>query len=378
MIADFVARRGGGLLALGGRRAFAEGGYAGTPLADVLPVILDGGSAAEGPGFFAEVRVEPTPFGRAHPVTRLPGVGTGAAPSSSPAPPDSPGPQGGGRSGGRGRGDDDAERWSALPPLSIVNPLTRAKPGGTVLLTGRAQDGPDAYVVLAHQRYGRGRSVAFPVQDSWLWQMHAEMPLEDLTHETFWQQLLRWLVSEAPDPVTVTTSADRVEPAASVTVSAEITDSAYIGVNGAEVVATIVSPAGEEIEIPMEWTVERDGEYRAAFTPTEEGVLEIRVTARRAGATLGEGITHMEVGDVGAEYRNAGMREPLLRRIAEETGGRFYTPETVGTLPEDVSFTESGATVREERSLWDMPVLFLALLGLVAAEWGYRRRRGLA
>ena len=36
MIAEFVERRGGGLLALGGRRAFSEGAYAETPVADAL------------------------------------------------------------------------------------------------------------------------------------------------------------------------------------------------------------------------------------------------------------------------------------------------------------------------------------------------------
>ena len=41
MIGEFVERRGGGLLMLGGPRAFAEGGYAGTPVADALPVILE-------------------------------------------------------------------------------------------------------------------------------------------------------------------------------------------------------------------------------------------------------------------------------------------------------------------------------------------------
>ena len=40
MIAEFVDVRGGGLLLLGGHRAFAEGGYAGTPVADVMPVML--------------------------------------------------------------------------------------------------------------------------------------------------------------------------------------------------------------------------------------------------------------------------------------------------------------------------------------------------
>ena len=41
MIAEFVDRRGGGLLMLGGPRAFAEGGWTGTAVADVLPVVLD-------------------------------------------------------------------------------------------------------------------------------------------------------------------------------------------------------------------------------------------------------------------------------------------------------------------------------------------------
>jgi hypothetical protein len=34
--------------------------------------------------------------------------------------------------------------------------------------------------------------------------------------------------------------------------------------------------------------------------------------------------------------------------------------------------------VIEERDLWDMPILLMLLLGLIAAEWGYRRVRGLA
>ena len=41
MLADFVSVRGGGLLQLGGRHAFSEGGYAGTPLAEVMPLTVE-------------------------------------------------------------------------------------------------------------------------------------------------------------------------------------------------------------------------------------------------------------------------------------------------------------------------------------------------
>lgn len=79
-----------------------------------------------------------------------------------------------------------------------------------------------------------------------------------------------------------------------------------------------------------------------------------------------------------AEYFDAAMRAPLLKRVAEETGGRFFTPPTAASLPEAISYSGRGVTVVEERELWDMPVLFLALVSLVFAEWGYRRMKGLA
>jgi hypothetical protein len=71
------------------------------------------------------------------------------------------------------------------------------------------------------------------------------------------------------------------------------------------------------------------------------------------------------------------MRAPLLKRIAEETGGRFYTMATVDRLPEEIRYAGQGITQVEQKDLWDMPIVFLLIIGFVGAEWGYRRRRGL-
>jgi uncharacterized membrane protein len=345
MLADFVSVRGGGLLALGGRLALAEGGWAETPLADVLPVVL--ARPADSTPFFTEVDVALTPAGRAHPVMQL-----DAEPSRS------------------------AARWDSLPPLSLINPVRESKPGASVLLTGRGTGGE--YVVLSTQRYGRGRAVAFPVQDSWIWQMHADIPLEDETHETVWRQLLRFLVSDVPEPVAADVSTDRIEPGRPVVISAEVSDSGYVRLNGADVRATVVDPAGAEHEVPLRWTVRRDGEYQGTYVPAAPGLHEIRVTATQGEALLGSATAYVEAGDVGAEFFGAALQEAALRRITDETGGRYYTPATMRALPEDVSFTESGATVIEHRDLWDMPILLVALLGLLSAEWTWRRRRGLA
>jgi hypothetical protein len=82
--------------------------------------------------------------------------------------------------------------------------------------------------------------------------------------------------------------------------------------------------------------------------------------------------------DLNAEYVDAEMRAQLLQRIARETGGRFYTPATVSTLAEDVAMSKRGVTVANEMDLWDMPVNLLLLVGLLSAECGYRKLRGLA
>ena len=82
-------------------------------------------------------------------------------------------------------------------------------------------------------------------------------------------------------------------------------------------------------------------------------------------------------GEVQREFFGAAQRAPLLRRIAEETGGRYYSLETVAALPRDIVYTERGITTTEQLDLWDMPALFILMVLLMGAEWGYRRVRGL-
>jgi uncharacterized membrane protein len=347
MIADFVSHRGGGLLMLGGRHAFAEGGYARTPIADALPVVLE--APGEPTRFFADVKVGLTPYGRTHGVTQL--------------------------------ADDEvtsAQKWQDLPVLSVVNPVARAKPGAATLLDGVGDDLDSPQVVLAHQRYGRGTALAFTVQDSWQWQMHAEIPVEDRSHENFWQQLLRWLVSDVRGAVRVTTPHDRISPGRSIRLRAEVADDTYIEVNNAHVTATVKNPLGEEHELPLEWVVERDGEYTGRLDTTQAGFYEVRVDASRGEEMLGSATTWLEASPLDDEYFDAERGTALLKRIAEETGGRYYTPENAHGLAEDLSYAQGGATVSERKELWDMPVVFLLALALISTEWGYRKWRRLA
>jgi uncharacterized membrane protein len=349
MIAEFVERRGGGLVMLGGARSFGEGGYGGTPVADALPLLIDPKTRASDPAPLMRLKIAPTRAGQAHAVTQI-------ADSESAS----------------------SARWGELPQVTAVNAPLPAKPGATVLLNGTDERGR-TQAVLSSQRYGRGKGIALTAQDTWLWQMHASIPLEDQTHEHYWRQLMRWLVDGVPDVVDVRTTSDRIEPGDVVTVEAAVVDRRFVEVNDATVVATVARPGGTTMTVPLQWTGERDGQYRGTFVSTEAGAYEINVDATRAGGqAVGTGVAYVRAAASEAEYFDPTMHAAPLRRIAEETGGKFYTPDTAKGIAEDVRYAGRGVTSVEERELWNMPIILIALMGIVCAEWGYRRMVGLA
>ncbi len=356
MLADFVSVRGGGILFLGGRRAFGEGGYAGTPLADIFPTFVDGDAVADSLTQFHELTVRVTQAGTTHPVTQH------AAPSRRTA--------------------NAKQDTTAIQRVHVtsVNHTTRLKPGAVALLEGA--DGSYKQPVLAYQRYGKGLAVAMPIQDSWLWYMDANVPVDDATYRTLWRQLLRWITSETPPQLRVSASVDRVRAGGSVTIRAELADSGFAARNDARLVAHVRAPSGATRDVPLEWVVDRDGEYQAAFSSDEMGLHTIRVTAAAPqGSTAAPGLedsAYVEVADLDAEFFGSEMRRPLLRRIADETGGKFYTPANMRSLPEDIALSKRGVTVINQLDLWDMPVILLLLVTLLSVEWAYRRRRGLA
>jgi uncharacterized membrane protein len=166
MIADFVGVRGGGLLVLGGEQSLGEGGWAGTPLSDVLPIIIgSGGRAPQSTRARDELFVRPTIEGLNHPAVHI--------------------------------ADNEADAlslWQQLPPVAARNAVD-PKPGATTLLDATDKSG-GSHVVLAIENQGRGKTAVFTVEDSWRWVMLAK--IDSPVHERFWRSLLAWLVDGVP------------------------------------------------------------------------------------------------------------------------------------------------------------------------------------
>ena len=341
-IKEFVNRRGGKLLMLGGRRGLGDGGWGASKVADVLPVRLPEGSTET---FTRErAQVEPTTQGRDSLICRL--------------------------------HDDPAEnlrQWRDLPPVADYQRLGDLKPGAVPLLNLVAAERSMPFLVL--QNYGRGKSMVLASGGTWLWKMR--LPHDDSRHHTFWRQLLRSLVAGTPGPVSLTTDRTLYADNSQVKLRAEVRTKAHRPTNSATVTATLTPELGDPLSLELHPSPDEEGIYEAELTVASPGSYRVEATAHLGDTTLGSDTRHFRREDGVAENFRPEQNRELLEKLAEQTGGRYWTLDEVSGLPDEIRFSQAGITSREIMDLWDMPVLFILLLSLRAAEWLLRRRWGL-
>jgi uncharacterized membrane protein len=340
LLREFVDRRGGGVLFLGGRFALEDGGWGGSSVADLLPTVLPNSRN----NFHRDpATVELTPAGSDSSITRL---------MDDPA--------------------KNFDRWKKLAYLMDYQEPGTPKPGATVL--AQMNVGARKLPLLVTQNYGRGRTALMATSGTWRWQM--AQPLGDPAHDLFWQQLLRWLVLESPGQVSVTAPTQTLMDDGHIQLSASVRDKEYQPAPDAKVTAHVIGPNGLSVMLDMAPAPDDPGTFNAAWTAEKPGSYLAEVTAQRRTDNLGAGTFPFERIDGVAENFHTTQNRDLLQKLASETGGRYWKPDELARLPDEISYSDAGISVRDIKELWNMPVVFLWLLLLMAAEWLLRRKWG--
>ena len=344
-VVDFVSTRGGGFMMMGGRNSFAAGRYENSPLADILPVQMSSGDRTP---IIGRLKLGITDYGRTHPLMRL----------SSDA-------------------SANVKQWNDLPPLNDFNKTLEAKVGAVVLARGQSdQKSSGDPILLAFQRYGRGRTMALASSSTWRWQM--QMDHQDQTYETFWKQVLRWLVSTSPDPVMITSDKDTYLPGEAIRLSADVANKSFERMNSAKVVAKVTNPDGVTESLALDWSGSAEGTYQAELNGTTPGIYKVEVDATQGSESLGTNRSAFQVEDRPVEFYNASLDSRLLQSVASSTDGHYYPLSKMGDVPEDAQYVEGQSSLTEQKELWDVPFLFMLLCMTLGGEWFWRKRKGLA
>ena len=356
LIREFVDRRGGGLLMLGGQFALGDGDWNASKLTDLLPTALplQAGTfhrEADPRNGTAHTTAELAPAGMDSVMTRL--VDDPAA---------------------------NAAKWKKLPYLMDYEDPGMAKPGATVLANMITPEGRKLPLLIT-ESFGRGRTAILATGGIWRWQMSS--PLGDTAHNLFWQQLLRWLVSDTPGHVAASVPSQMLLDNGAVTITAQVGDDQYNPARDAKVEAHILGPGGVSALVEMSPVPDSPGQFQAAWRAPKAGAYLTEVTAQRndpkTGGVkeLGRDVLTFQRMDGVAENFHIEQNRELLERLAAQTGGQYWTPADLTKLPAAIPFSEAGVTVRETKDLWNLPLVFLFLLLLRFSEWWLRRKWGI-
>jgi uncharacterized membrane protein len=341
LIKDFVDRRGGGLLLLGGRYALADGAWSVSSMADLLPVVLP---SHKGTFHREQATVELTPAGAESIICRL---------LEDPA--------------------KNIDRWKKLPPLMDYEEIGTPKPGAAVLVETKV--GSRNLPLLATENYGRGRTAVMATSSTWHWRML--LPVEDKSQEAFWQQLLRWLVSDTPGRVYSSIPNPMLFDDGHVKISADVRDKNYMPLGDARVEAHFLGPQNTAALVEMTPDPNSPGIFNAEWTADKQGTYTVEISAKRAEEDVGRDTLMFQRIDGVAENFHTEQNRDLLEKLSSQTGGRYWQPQELSKLSTEIPYSEAGITIREAKDLWNMPVIFLLILLLPASEWILRRKWGL-
>jgi uncharacterized membrane protein len=356
LIREFVDRRGGGLLFLGGQFAMADGGWNASKLTELMPTTLPSQAGA----FHREADPK---SGTTHTTAELAPAGVDSIITRLV---DDPGP--------------NAAKWKALPYLMDYEDPGAPKPGAAVLANMITPEGRKLPLLIT-ENFGHGRTAIMATGGSWRWQMSS--PLGDTAHDLFWQQLLRWLVSDTPGYVTASVPAQMLLDSGVVTLTAEARDQQYNPASDAKVEAHILGPSGVTALVEMTPVPDNPGQFQASWSAPRTGAYLTEVTAQRADPKtgtvkeLGRDVLTFQRMDGVAENFHTEQNRDLLERIAAQTGGQYWKPGDLDKLASGIPFSEAGVTMRETKDLWNLPLVFLVLLLLRFSEWWLRRKWGI-
>jgi uncharacterized membrane protein len=348
MTADFVARRGGGLLVFGAR-SFERAGLAGTPLEEVLPIDLTDRRAAvvrtAGGLSPATNGLAVTVDGATHAATRI------AADV-----------------------DESYKRWAQLPPLASVAVAGGPRPGAQVLAVS-ASPGGELRPLVVTQRYGLGRSMVFAGEASWRWRMM--LPASDTSFEVVWRQLARWVASGAAERIEIPPTAVPL-PGSTDTVAVVVRDAQFRPMGNATVALHVAEPGGGERTVTAPLADPSAGRYTAAVRFDQPGVYTVSADVRVGAERVGSASRPLLVGGVDLELTQPRLNEAVLRRVASRTGGEYVPASEFSNIPARLRDGDATKPPLEMQDVWHNGASLTVIIGLLALEWVLRRRVGLA
>jgi hypothetical protein len=128
---------------------------------------------------------------------------------------------------------------------------------------------------------------------------------------------------------------------------------------------------------PITFTPGGPGAYTSIFASPGPGRWQVSVRATRDGRELGRARGEFAVDRWTLEALNAQPDSAAMAAIAAASGGKFGKASEAAAWARGLDTRQLVRNRTASARLWESPWLFALVVGMLSAEWAWRRRRGL-
>jgi len=336
-------QNGGAFLMIGGELSFQGGGYARTPIEEILPVSFQGINRPFVDEAFSPILNQE--FSR-HPILRL-----------------------------EKDLELNQEAWRSLPQLQGINMGLSPDKNAHVLVQHTKK-----VPILVAGEFGRGRTALLATDSVWNWNFrNVGGGGSGRYFQRFWSNVIDWLIAE-PETRRLQLESDkeRYQEGEQALIKFKVLKKNYQPAVGVTV-QLVVKPRKEKSGEVTELKTDEQGEGVLPFLPDGEGFYTADIKADLEGEPMAEEIMFSVLKD-NAEFEKPLVNETLLKKIAEISGGQHR----VLTGSDDLSayqFANPDVRIKSHSrsfSLWDNWWAYGLMVGFLVMDWFLRRKSGLS
>jgi len=271
--------------------------------------------------------------------------------------------------------EENRRLWSELPPV-FCNLFNLQPLAGSQVLASIDVQGRGGMPVMLAQKSAERKTVAIFAHGIWRWHLLMQgVGKTSLAYETLIRNGVRWMVTrEDAKLVRIASNKEIYRGGEAIELSAQIYQPDYRPREGANVRVQLTGPQFSQEVILQDVG---DGLYCATLQVLGGGEYQFRGVAEQSGQQLGEDTGRFSVEPFSLEFLNTRLNEPLLRQMAQATGGAYGNVDSLNIFAERLQLTPLSRHETSDFALWGRAPVLLVLLTVLGLEWLVRKRQGM-